>query len=275
MSMDKVAFVTGASGGMGKEIARKLKSDGYTVYAGARRLEAMDDLKTLGIHPVKMDVTNLDEIKATIALIEKNSGGVDILVNNAGFGLYGAVEDVPIDQARYQFEVNLFGMAQLTQLVLPGMRKKGNGWIINISSMGGKVYTPLGAWYHATKHAVEGWSDCLRFETAPFGIKVIVIEPGAIATDFGAVMAEPMMKYSGQGAYADLAKVATKMTNNTYGRPNAASPASVISKTISRAIKARKPKTRYVAGLFGREFIALRGILGDRGFDGMLRLMYR
>lgn len=271
----KVALVTGASSGMGRAVAIGLQKDGYTVYAAARRVEAMDDLKEMGIRPLRMDVTIADDIQAALAQVEAQTSGVDVLVNNAGFGLYGAVEDVPMDKARYQFEVNLFGMAELTRRVLPGMRKKGAGWIVNISSMGGKIYTPLGAWYHATKHAVEGWSDCLRFETAPFGIKVIVVEPGAIATEFGKVMTEPLLAHSGTGPYAALAAATAKLTESTYGRPNAASPVTVISKTISRALKAHRPKTRYVAGLFGREFIFLRGLLGDRGFDGLLRMMYR
>jgi short-subunit dehydrogenase len=270
-----VALVTGASSGMGKEVAKQLQTEGYTVYAAARRIEAMDDLKALGIRPLRLDVTQADEIESAVRQIEAQAGGVDVLVNNAGFGLYGAVEDVPLDKARYQFEVNLFSMAGLTQRVLPGMRKKGKGWIVNISSMGGKIYTPLGAWYHATKHAVEGWSDCLRFETAPFGIKVIIVEPGAIATEFGQVMSGPMLEFSGRGAYATLAAASAKLSESTYGRPNAASPTTVISRTISKALRARHPKTRYVAGLFGREFIALRRLLGDRGFDGMLRMMYR
>jgi len=273
--MPKVALVTGASGGMGKEIAKQLKQDGYVVYAAARRVEAMEDLRILGIVPIRMDVTNTEEVKAAVTLVEKNSGGVDILINNAGFGLYGAVEDISIEKARYQFEVNLFGMAQLTQLVLPGMRRKGAGWIVNISSMGGKIYTPLGAWYHATKHAVEGWSDCLRFETAPFGIKVIIVEPGAIATGFGSVMAQPMLAASGEGAYSALAKATSKLTDATYSRPNSASPPSVISTIVSKAIRTTRPKTRYVAGRFGKAFIVFRNLLGDKGFDGLLRMMYR
>lgn len=273
--MGLVALVTGASSGMGKEIAKRLKADGYTVYAAARRVEQMEDLRKAGIIPLQMDVTSEDEVKAGVEAIEKKDGGVDILINNAGFGLYGAVEDVSITDARYQFEVNLFGVARLTQHVLPGMRKKGQGWIINMSSMGGKIYTPLGAWYHATKHAIEGWSDCLRFEVARFGIKVIIIEPGAIATDFGKVLLEPLLSRSGTGPYAALAKAVARLTESTYLKPNNASPVSVISRTISRALKAHRPRTRYVAGKFGKMFIQMRGLLGDRGFDAMFRMMYR
>lgn len=273
--MALVALVTGASSGMGKDIAKRLKADGHTVYAAARRVGQMEDLRGEGIIPLRMDVTAEGDLEAAVDEIRRKSGGIDILVNNAGFGLYGAVEEVSIADARYQFEVNLFGLARLTQLALPGMREKGRGWIVNMSSMGGKVYTPLGAWYHATKHAVEGWSDCLRFELAPFGIKVIVIEPGAIATDFGKVMLDSLLARSGNGPYAGLAKAVARLTEATYVKPDSASPVSVISRTISRAIKARRPRTRYVAGKFGKAFIRMRSILGDRGFDRMFRMMYR
>ena len=158
----------------------------------------MEDLRGIGCHPLKVDITNEDEVDSAFQTIQENHGGIDILVNNAGYGLYGAMEDIPIKDARYQFDVNLFGLAHLTQLVLPHMREQGFGRIINMSSMGGKVYTPLGSWYHATKHALEGWTDCLRLEAEPFGIHVSLIEPGAIDTEFGDIMTDPILKYSGE-----------------------------------------------------------------------------
>jgi short-subunit dehydrogenase len=180
----QVVLITGASSGMGKETAKTLIEEGYTVYAAARRVEQMADLAELGGIPIKMDVTKEEDVVAAVERVKEGHGGVDILINNAGFGLYGAVEDVSLDAARYQFEVNMFGLAHLTQLVLPYMRQKRAGKIVNISSMGGKIYTTLGAWYHATKHAVEGWSDCLRLELKQFNIDVIIIEPGGIQTEF-------------------------------------------------------------------------------------------
>ena len=206
MKNQQVALVTGASSGIGKEIAKKLLQDGLVVYVAARRLEKMQDLEKLGAKALKMDITQEADITSVVEQISLEQGGVDVLVNNAGFGSYGAVEDTPIDDARYQFEVNLFGLAALTQKVLPYMREQGSGKIINISSMGGKIYTPLGAWYHATKHALEGWSDCLRLELEPFGIDVVIVEPGIINTEFGDVMTGPMMERSGNSAYAKLAK---------------------------------------------------------------------
>ena len=149
-------LVTGASSGMGKETAKRLLQDGHTVYVAARRLEQMQDLQAMGAIALKMDITQEDDIVAAVQTITAGHGGVDVLINNAGFGMYGSVEETTITDARYQFEVNLFGMARLTQMLLPAMRKKGAGKIVNLSSMGGKIYTPLGAWYHATKHALEG-----------------------------------------------------------------------------------------------------------------------
>lgn len=174
-----IILVTGASSGIGKATALRLLQQGHTVYVAARRLEAMQELQAHGAISLRMDITQEADIKAVVQRITQEYGGVDVLVNNAGFGMYGSVEETTIEDARYQFEVNLFGMARLTQLLIPSMRARGKGTIINLSSMGGKIYTPLGAWYHATKHAVEGWSDCLRIELQQFGIHVVVIDPAS------------------------------------------------------------------------------------------------
>lgn len=260
-------LVTGASSGMGKETAKRLLRDGHTVYVAARRIEQMKDLQAMGAIVSKMDITLEEDIVAIVRTITANHGGVDVLVNNAGFGMYGSVEETRIDDARYQFEVNLFGMARLTQLLLPAMRKKGAGKIVNLSSMGGKIYTPLGAWYHATKHAVEGWSDCLRIELAPFGIDVVIIEPGIIATEFGNVFLDPMLKRSGQGPYKALAHGVAKGTRDAYGKPDAASSPTLVADTIAKAIAVKKPQTRYIVGKLALPLILLRKFVGDRIFD--------
>ncbi|MBV5347608.1 oxidoreductase [bacterium] len=263
----KVALITGASSGMGKETAKRLLQEGLVVYVAARRLDQMEDLRTLGAIPLKMDITVDEDVVAAVRQIQASNGGIDVLVNNAGFGMYGAMEESTIADARYQFEVNLFGMARLTQLALPAMRKKGTGTIINISSMGGKIYTPLGSWYHATKHAVEGWSDCLRIELAPFGIRVVIIEPGAIATEWGNVMLEPMLKRSGHGPYQALAQGMAKAMRSSYGKEGSASPPSVVADAILQAVRARRPKTRYVMGKLAKPMMFIRKYLGDRVFD--------
>ncbi|MEM9459701.1 MAG: oxidoreductase [Myxococcota bacterium] len=262
----KTVLITGASSGIGKQTAKTLLSEGFRVYAAARRVEKMHDLAQAGAIVVAMDVTQEQDIARVITQIETDHGGVDILINNAGFGMYGAMEDTSLDDARYQFEVNVFGLARLTQRVLPYMRKQGAGTIINISSMGGKIYTPLGAWYHATKHALEGWSDCLRLELAPFGIHVIVVEPGAIQTEFGDVLVGPMLERSGQSDYAPMATKVAKAVEASYA-DGAGSPPSVIAKVVVKALRAKRPRTRYVAGKYARPMIALRKWLGDRAFD--------
>jgi NADP-dependent 3-hydroxy acid dehydrogenase YdfG len=177
----QVILVTGASSGIGKDTAKTLINAGHTVYAAARRVEKMNDLKDMGGIPIKMDITNDAEVQAAVDQILDEQQTIDVLINNAGYAIYGAVEDTTIEDAKRQFDVNIFGLASITQKVLPTMRKNKKGKIINVSSMGGKMYTPLGAWYHATKHALEGWSDCLRLELKEFGIDVVIIEPGLSA----------------------------------------------------------------------------------------------
>jgi NAD(P)-dependent dehydrogenase (short-subunit alcohol dehydrogenase family) len=270
----KTVLVTGASSGMGHETAKVLLGLGYTVYTAARRVEKMDDLKGLGAIPLRMDITKEEDIVSAVEKIAQESGGVDVLINNAGFGMYGAMEDTALDDARYQFEVNLFGLALLTQLVLPHMRDKRWGKIVNISSMGGKIYTPLGSWYHATKHALEGWSDCLRFELAPFGIDVIIVEPGAIETEFGDVMIGPMMERSGNTAYSEMARAVEKTTRDAYEK-GGGSPPSVIANIIAKAIRVGKPGTRYAAGRMAKPTMFIRKWFGDRAFDSMLRRMMK
>ncbi len=266
-SRPQVVLITGASSGIGKEAAKVLLRQGHVVYAAARRIELMQDLQALGAHTLKMDVTDEAQMKAGIAQITAAHGGVDVLVNNAGFAIYGAMEDTTMADARYQFDVNFFGLARMTQLVLPYMRSQQRGKIINISSMGGKMYTPLGSWYHATKYALEGWSDCLRLELAPLGIQVVVVEPGIIATEFGDVASGPLLQRSGTGPYAKLAHLIAKATRDTYSKPNASSPPSVIADVIAQAIAERRPKTRYVAGKLAKPLIFIRKWFGDRFFD--------
>lgn len=271
----KIALVTGASSGLGKDTALRLLELGYTVYAAARRVDQMEDLRARGATPLQLDISREEDIVAAVSQITAQHGSVDVLVNNAGFGLFGAVEDLSLEDARYQFEVNLFGMARLTQLLIPRMRARGSGRIINVSSMGGKIYTPLGAWYHATKHAVEGWSDCLRLELAPFGIDVVVIEPGVIATSFGEVLLDPLLRNSAGGAYAKLAEGVAKGTRKAYERPDTLSPPSVVSDAIVAAIRARRPKTRYVAGKFARPLMFIRKYFGDRCYDRLIMSQVR
>lgn len=266
----KVALVTGASSGIGEATAQQLRDAGYTVYAAARRVERMRDLAERGIHTLAMDVTDEDSMRAGIDRIVAAEGRIDVLVNNAGYGSYGALEDVPMDEARRQFEVNVFGAARLTQLVLPHMRRQRSGTIVNVTSMGGKIYTPLGAWYHATKFALEAISDCLRVEVKPFGIDVVVIEPGGIKTEWPAIAAENVRAVSSSGPYAPQGNaVAQSLTSDLAARRS--SPPELIARTITKAVTARRPRTRYAVGFGAKPMIFLHGALPDRTFDALIR----
>lgn len=266
----RTVLVTGASSGIGEATARAFLARGWTVYTAARRTEKMESLARAGavVHP--LDVTCEDSITALVSRIEADHGHLEVLVNNAGIGVYGSVEEVPMGEARRQFEVNLFGIARLTQLVLPAMRAAGSGTIVNVSSIGGRVYTPMGAWYHASKHALEGWSDCLRLEVAPFGIRVVVVEPGAIETEFAEIAIAPLLERSEGGPYGDFARKMAAATRRAYLDKKASSP-DLIAGIIVKAVESKRPKTRYVAGYLGKPVIWARRLLGDRGFDWMVR----
>ncbi len=268
--MKPVALITGASSGIGKAAAERFLDAGWTVYGAARRVERMQNLEARGGHALGLDVTDEDSLTAGVQTILDAEGRIDALVNNAGYGSYGAVEDVPLDEARRQFDVNLFGLARLIQLVLPTMRSQRSGTIINISSMGGKIYTPLGAWYHATKHALEGFSDALRLELHDFGINVVIVEPGAIKTEWGGIAIDNMMETSGSGPYAEFAAQTKRLFENSY-KEGSGSPPSLIGNVIFEAATAKKPKTRYVAGEQARTSLIARALLPDRLFDAVIR----
>ena len=267
--MKKVVLITGASSGMGKSTAKILLDKGYTVYGAARRTEKMADLKEKGMGIIELDLTKDDSIVNAVTTLKEKEGRIDVLINNAGYGSYGAVEDVPIEEAKRQFEVNIFGLARITQLVLPTMREQKSGRIVNISSMGGKIYTPFGAWYHATKHALEGWSDSLRLEVKPFGIDVVVVEPGGIKTAWGTIAADHLEETSSEGAYADLATKVAKDMKDRY-TSDGLTPVAVLGKEIAKAATENKPKTRYVKGYMAKPAIAIRKWLGDRIFDKVI-----
>ncbi|SDT26135.1 NADP-dependent 3-hydroxy acid dehydrogenase YdfG [Pseudarthrobacter equi] len=265
----RTALVTGASSGIGEATARKLHALGFTVYGAARRTGRLQDLARDGVRPLAMDVTDDASMLSGIGEIMAATGRIDVLVNNAGYGSYGALEDVDIDEGRRQFEVNVFGAIRLAQLALPQMRAQGSGTVVNITSMGGKIYTPLGGWYHGTKFALEALSDCLRLEVKPFGIDVVVIEPGGIETEWGAIAADFVEETSGRGPYAAQASAVAR-TLRSGSNPKRNSPPTVIADAVGKAVTARNPKTRYVAGFGARPLIAARRLLTDRLFDTLI-----
>lgn len=265
--MSKIVLITGASSGIGRAAALELLRAGHTVYGGARRVESLDAVSDAGGHPLAMDVTDDAGLQRAVGTVLDQQGRIDVLVNNAGFGLYGAAEDVPMEQARYQLEVNLFGPARLVQLVLPHMRRQRSGRIVNVSSMGGEIAFPLGAWYHASKHALEAYSDALRQEVKRFGVDVVLVQPGLIRTGFGDVTSNGVRELSGHGAYRDQAEALARSTETIYGEHSRASDPSVVGAAIRRAVETTRPRPRYPVGYMARPLLALNRLLPARVFD--------
>jgi len=272
--MTKTVLITGASSGIGEETVKALLAVGYNVYAGARRVDRMKGLSGAGAHLLTLDVTDDASMTTAVQTILREAGRIDVLINNAGYGSYGALEDVPPEEARRQFDVNLFGLARLTQLVLPTMRARRSGRIINISSIGGKFGEAFGCWYHATKFAVEGLSDSLRMELHPFGIDVVVIQPGATHSEWGRIAHDGLIKYSGDGPYRESATAHANVMELAHKGSIPAQP-SVVAKTIVQAVRSRKPKTRYATGGLARTMLFMRRVLSDRAFDATFRMMER
>lgn len=272
--MHRVVLVTGASSGIGAATVRRLQAEGYVVYATARRTARMQPLADAGARLLPLDVTNEHSMQAAIEAIRSAEGRLDVLVNNAGHGAFGALEDVPPEEGRRQFDVNVFGLARLIQLALPMMRAQHSGSIVNITSMGGKIHEPMASWYHATKFAIEGMSDCLRMELAPFGIDVIVIEPGAIRTEWSGIARQSLLATSGRGAYAGQAAVHAAMLEASY-ESGMVSPPETVAATIAKALRTERPRTRYASGGGASLVLMLRHWLPDRGFDALVRLAAR
>ena len=269
-NMKKVILLTGASSGIGYQTAESLAKEGHIVYGAARRIEKMEDLKQFGVKSIYLDVTDENGIKNVVDTIIGNEGRIDVLINNAGYGSFGAVEDVEINEARRQFEVNLFGLARLVQLVLPHMRKQKEGRIINVSSMGGRLTTYFGAWYHATKYALEAFSDALRMEVSDFGIDVSLIEPGGIKTDWGIIASDKLEKSAKGGAYEKEAIKTAKGMKKQYSG-NLLSNPIVITKAISKAVNSNRPKARYLIGFMAKPLVFLHTILPTKVFDKIMK----
>src|SRR5262245_30448178 len=273
--ISKAVLVTGCSTGIGRATAEHLAQRGWTVYATARRPETISGLR--GCKTLALDVCDEASMRAAVDTVERAEGAVGVLVNNAGYGQEGAFEETPMAEVRRQFETNVFGLIRLTQLVLPGMRRQRWGRIVNLSSMGGRLTLPGGAFYHATKYAVEALSDALRFEVKPFGIDVIVIEPGPIRTQFGdTAIAAVKRVESADSPYAEFNRILAERIRDAYEGPMgrlAAGPEAV-ARVIERAIGAERPRTRYVVTFAARFLMALRRWLPDRAFDGFLRTQF-
>jgi len=274
----KAVLITGCSSGIGHATAEHLAERGWTVYASARRTESIDDLAERGCKTLSLDVTDEDSMGAAVAAVEDAEGAVGVLVNNAGYSQSGAIETLPVDRLRAQFETNVFGLVRLCQLVLPGMRRQGGGRIVNVSSMGGRLTFPGGGAYHATKHAVEALSDALRFEVRGFGVDVTLIEPGLIKTRFGETAAGSIDAAApdGNDPYADFNAAVGAATAEVYEGPLArlGGGPETVARAIERAISSRRPKTRYKVTPSARLILAQRRLLSDRAWDAFLRTQF-
>lgn len=265
--MQPVILITGASSGIGLKAALELIKAGAIVYGGARHVENMQPIIDAGGYALHLDVTNDDSARSVVDQILDEQGRIDVLVNNAGYGSYGAVEDIPLEEAQRQLDVNLLGLARLTKLVLPSMRFQKSGKIINISSMAGKMWTPFGAWYHATKFAIEGFSDSLRLEVKPFGIQVILVEPGAIESNWANIAIENMRQVSGSGVYKEAIEQQIAIFDKTYHHNRFLTKSDKIATTIKKASLNIRPKTRYLTGYGAKISVALAHVLPNRWFD--------
>lgn len=272
MTTNPVALITGASSGIGEASAIALAEAGWTVVGAARRLDRLESLRAKGVTPHAVDVTDDASMVALVEDVIAEHGRIDALVNNAGYSVFGAVEDVPVDVARRQLEVNVLGVSRMSQLVLPHMREAGSGRIINISSVAGHISEPLGGWYHASKYAVEALSDAMRMELAPHGVQVSIIEPGAIRTEFGDIAADSLSEYSGSGAYAKQARRMAKAHERMFGA-DAADP-SVVVDAIVHAATAGRPRTRYQVPMSARAIIAATKVVPTRAMDAGMGRMF-
>ena len=261
-------LVTGASSGIGFDTARALAQLGHQVYGAARRVDRMEPLKADGVTPVALDVTSEESLQACVAAV----GPIDVLVNNAGYGYFGPIETVPMEDARRQLEVNLFGLARLCQLVLPGMRERGNGRIINISSVAGKAVLNFGGWYNVSKFAVEAFSDALRIELKPFGIDVAKIEPGGIRTPWGIIAAKHLEECTRGSAYQKAASDEAAIFNKAYSSKNLLSSPKRVAGAICRACLSRRPKACYRVGVGSGLMPAMHSLLPARWWDSLARL---
>ena len=270
-------LVTGCSSGIGHATAKHLAAAGHTVYASARRPESIADLAEAGCKTLALDVTDEASMKAAVEAVEAAEGAVGALVNNAGYSQSGAVESIPLDRLRAQFETNVFGLVRMCQLVLPGMRRQGQGRIVNISSMGGRLVFPGGGAYHGTKYAVEALSDALRYEVKGFGVHVVLIEPGLITTEFGETAAGTVGETPvDDGAYGKFNAAVAKATKEAYEGPLAklGGGPETVARKIEKAISKRRPKTRYPVTASARMALTQRSLMTDRMWDGLLRSQF-
>ncbi|MGI8666256.1 MAG: oxidoreductase [Jatrophihabitans sp.] len=296
--MARIVLITGCSSGIGKAAARQLNQAGYLVYATARKPDTLAELAAAGCRTLRLDVEDEASMVAATDRIRDEHGSVDVLVNNAGYGLYGPIEQLPLSEVRRQFDTNVFGLVRLTQLVLPAMRERRAGRIVNVSSMGGRTTLPGGGFYHASKYAVEAISDALRIEVKPFGIQVVLIEPGVVRTPWSeqamqhqastATPAPDQLPSHAQDAssaqaehasdpYGAFKDAVAESFERAYAGPLArlSISADSVAKVIVKASRARRPRTRYLISPMAKSLVAMKAVLPDRAHDALLKQQYK
>lgn len=266
----KVILITGGSSGIGYDTAKALAEQGHIVYAAARRTELMEPLREFGVHILNIDVTSDESTEKCVQTILSEQGHIDVLVNNAGYGYFGAIENVSMEEARRQLDVNVFGLARITQLVLPSMRKQKSGRIINISSIAGKIVLANGGWYNVSKFSVEALSDALRMEVKPFGIDVVLIEPSGIKTNWGIIAADHLVESAKGTVYEETANNEARIMHFAY-KSNYLSKPSVVRKAICKAVNAKSPRTRYRPGRGANTLVMLHSLLPTKWWDALNR----
>lgn len=277
-AVSRTVLITGCSSGIGRATAVRLAEGGWTVYATARNPGSIEDLAESGCRLLGLDVCDEASMRAAVAAVEEAEGAVGVLVNNAGYSQGGPVEEVPLDEVRRQFETNVFGLVRMCQLVLPGMRRQRWGKIVNLSSMGGRLTFPGGGYYHATKYAVEALSDALRFEVRPFGVDVVLIEPGPIKTEFVGTAVDTIGTAGADGGpYAEFNAALAERVRSAYEGSMArfAAEPDAVARKIERAITARRPRSRYLVTAAARILLSQRRLMPDRAWDAFMRTQFK
>ncbi len=271
----EAVLITGCSSGIGYATAELLVQRDWNVYATARRPETIEALERKGASTLALDVTDEASMQAAVAHVTELEGAVGVLINNAGYSQSGAVETVPMDEVRRQFQTNVFGLLAMCQLVLPGMRGQGWGKIVNISSMGGRLTFPGGGLYHASKYAVESISDAMRFEVRGFGVDVVLIEPGLILTGF-ADAATATVAPDQSGPYARFNEKVSKLTTDVYSGPlrRFGGGPEAVAKAILGALESDRPRARYPVTPSAHLMINQRRFIPDRLWDLMMRAQF-
>jgi NAD(P)-dependent dehydrogenase (short-subunit alcohol dehydrogenase family) len=270
MGTSRAVLVTGCSSGIGRASALALVRAGLPVWATARSTESLADLEKEGCRVLPLDVTDEESRARAVSTVEAEHGAVGALVNNAGYSLAGSVEELPLDAARGLFETNVFGLMRMCQLVLPAMRAQGDGVIVNMGSGAGLATPPGAGGYAMTKYALESLSDALRFEVRPFGVRVALIEPGAVRTRFISSQLATSPQVDPEGPYAGLMRNVRSLAERE-GDGNRALPPEAVAKVVVKAVTAKRPKTRYKVGSQAHVGPTLRRVLTDRQWDALLR----